>query len=249
MVSLMDFFPNAEAFLAAGPEDLGLVLLRVVQGERQSKVHESTFLMPLWNANNAGYPRHMKEPVERIFAEAWQWLQNEGLLMPAPDSNGWYCLTRKGVALQSNADLNAYRHGNLLPVSLLHAKLAEKVRPMFMRGDYDVAVFQAFKEVEVAVRIACKFDNELLGTKLMRKAFDPDTGPLRWEGVVLSEREALAHLYAGAIGYSKNPQSHREVQLRRTQAAQLIVLASYLLEEAEETAYVKGHISQAIAPA
>jgi len=244
MAGLVDFFTDAEAFLVAGPEDLGPVLLRLIQGERQAKVHESAFLTPLWNGNRAGYPYHKKETVERAFVEAWQWLQNEGLLIPAPGSNGYYCLTRKGAALRNNADLDAYRHGNLLPTALLHPKLAEKVLPMFMRGDYDVAVFQAFKEVEVAVRTACKLDDELVGTKLMRKAFDPETGPLRWEGVVFSEREALAHLYAGAIGHAKNPQSHREVLLRRTQAAQLIVLASYLLEEVEETFFVKNHDSK-----
>jgi uncharacterized protein (TIGR02391 family) len=115
---------------------------------------------------------------------------------------------------------------------------------MFLRGDYDVAVFQAFKEVEVAVRKAGKYDDELIGTKLMRKAFDPEVGPLRPEGLVLSEREAIAHLYAGAIGYCKNPQSHRDVQLRRTEAARLIVFASYLLEDVEITAYVKSHSAE-----
>jgi len=38
------------------------------------------------------------------------------------------------------------RHGNILPVGLLHPRLAEKVRPMFLRGDYDVAVFQALNK-------------------------------------------------------------------------------------------------------
>jgi uncharacterized protein (TIGR02391 family) len=175
-----------------------------------------------------------------VLAEGWQWLINEGLLIDAPDqSNGYYCLTRKGESLKSDRDINTYRHGNLLPIGLLHKRIAEKVRPMYLRGDYDVAVFQAFKEVEVAVRAGGKFDADLIGTKLMRKAFDPETGPFRWEGVVLSEREALAHLFAGAIGHCKNPQSHREVRLRRTQAAHLIVFASYLLEEVEETVFVK----------
>jgi len=241
VTGLIDFFPDADALLALGPEDLGLILLRLVQEQRVRKVHENSLLMPLWNANTPAYPHHKKQAVEEAFAEAWQWLQNEGLLMPAPDSNGLYCTTRKGAAVRTSADLEAYRQGNLLPLALLHSRLAEKARPMFMRGDYDVAVFQAFKEVEVAVRTACKFDNDLVGTKLMRKAYDADTGPLRWEGVTLSEREAMAHLFAGAIGHCKNPQSHREVRLRRTQAAQLIVFASYLLEEAEETAYVKNH--------
>jgi hypothetical protein len=117
--------------------------------------------------------------VGRAIAEAWQWLQNEGLLMPDLDQpNGWFCLTRKGAALRTGADLEAYRQGGLLPSALLHPTFAEKMRPMFMRGDYDVAVFQSFKEVEVAVREAARMSNSDIGRKLMQAAFNPDTGPL-----------------------------------------------------------------------
>ena len=43
-----------------------------------------------------------------------------------------------------------------------------------MRGEFDVAVFQAMKAVEVATREAAGLKtNDLLGVKLMRKAFDP----------------------------------------------------------------------------
>ena len=73
--------------------------------------------------------------------------------MVAPEQpNGFFCLTRKGRSFENSADVDAYRHGKLLPVSLLHPKLAEKVRPMFLRGDYAIAVLQAFIEVEIAVR-------------------------------------------------------------------------------------------------
>jgi hypothetical protein len=40
-----------------------------------------------------------------------------------------------------------------------------------MRGEYDVAAFQAIKAVEVAVREACRFGNDLVCVKLMRAAF------------------------------------------------------------------------------
>ena len=46
---------------------------------------------------------------------------------------------------------------NVLPKQSLHPTIAERVWPNFIRGEYDTAVFQAFKEVEVAVRAAGGF--------------------------------------------------------------------------------------------
>ncbi len=45
----------------------------------------------------------------------------------------------------------------------------------------------------------------------MRKAFNPDNGPLTRASDPVAEREALMHLFAGAIGSYKNPHSHRNV--------------------------------------
>src|SRR5207302_6361621 len=108
--------------------------------------------------------------------------------------------------MTSRGDVAAYRRASLLPRQLLHAILARKVVPLFTRGDYDVAVFQAFKEVEVAVRKASGItDPDIVGVKLMRRAFDKDSGALRDTNEPDPEREATAHLFAGAIGRYKNP--------------------------------------------
>jgi len=137
------------------------------------------------------------------------------------------------------SDLEAYRQGNLLPIALLHPRLSEKVRPMFMRGDYDVAIFQAFKEVEVAVRNTANkkgasYPDDLVGVTLMRKAFHPDSGTLSDKCLVPAEREADMHLFSGAIGHAKNPTSHRDVTVSPREAAQLILFASYLLGVVEQ---------------
>jgi uncharacterized protein (TIGR02391 family) len=179
--------------------------------------------------------------VGRAITEAWQWLQNEGLLMPDPDQpNGWFCLTRKGAALRTAADLEAYRQGSLLPSALLHPALAEKVRPMFMRGDYDVAVFQSFKEVEVAVRTAAGMSNSDIGRKLMQAALNPDTGPLTDRDADRGERVGLMDLFSGGIGYCKNPPGHRERDFDRLSAARLVAFASYLVTEIETIGAFKG---------
>jgi uncharacterized protein (TIGR02391 family) len=98
-----------------------------------------------------------------------------------------------------------------------------------MRGQFDVAVFQAMKAVEVAVREAGKFGNDLIGVKLMREAFksngtlsDPDAGP--------GEQIGRMELFAGAIGSYKNPHSHRDVDLNDPmEALEIIYLANHLL--------------------
>jgi uncharacterized protein (TIGR02391 family) len=240
MPGIIDFLPDADSFLALGPEDLGLILLRLIQNDRSPMVAPSNLEMPLWNANHPGYPDSKKRLVSRAFAEAWQWLQNEGLLMLHPEqSAGWFCLTRKGTKLRTGADVDAYRHGNMLPVSLLHSRLAEKVRPMFLRGDYEVAVLQAFIEVEVAVREASGLPKEAIGKDLMLKAFNKDRGPLTDSDAVAGEREGIMFLFTGAIGHCKNPPSHRRIDITVVTAARLIVLASHLLSWVETMTTLK----------
>ena len=114
--------------------------------------------------------------------EAWVWLEREGLIAPRPgeQTHGWVFITRRGALLKKATDLAAFRKANLLPKALLHPVIAQKVWSAFLRGEYDTAVFQAFKEVEVAVRNASGSAPRDLGVDLMRKTFHKDTGPLSW---------------------------------------------------------------------
>jgi hypothetical protein len=53
----------------------------------------------------------------------------------------------------------------------MHALIANRVYPAFLRGEYDTAIFQAFREVEVGVRAAGSFSNADHRTDLMLAAF------------------------------------------------------------------------------
>jgi uncharacterized protein (TIGR02391 family) len=113
---------------------------------------------------------------------------------------------------------------------------------MFMRGDYDVAVFQSFKEVEVAVRAAARMSNSDIGRKLMQAAFNPDAGPLTDRDADKGERVGLMDLFSGGIGYCKNPPGHRDRDFDRVSAARLIAFASYLLTEVETISASKSEV-------
>ena len=118
---------------------------------------------------------------------------------------------------------------DLLPKRLLHHVISQKVLSIFMQGDYDTAVFQAFKQVEVAVRGAGGYEEKDRGTDLMRKAFHVDNGNLTDQSQLPAEKQARSDLFAGAIGSYKNPGSHRDVEMTAEEAAGLIIFASHLL--------------------
>ena len=118
----------------------------------------------------------------------------------------------------------------MLPKALLHPVIVEKALVSFTRGEYDTAVFQAFKQVEIAVRKAGGYSDKDFGMPLARKAFDPKRGPLSDMDIPEGEREGLQSLVAGALGSYKNPHSHRSVTIEDpTDAVEMIMLASHIL--------------------
>ena len=177
------------------------------------------------------YPRGYHDDIRNALMEAWIWLEREGLLAPKPGrEKDWVFITRRGRKMKGHHEVEAYQKAILLPRKFLHPRIGQKIWAAFLRGDYDVAVFQAFKEVEVAVRSAGNFEPTDLGTTLMRNAFKPEVGPLTDTTKPIPEQEALAHLFAGAIGVYKNPASHRHVgPIEPSEAVEMIVLASHLL--------------------
>lgn len=229
--TLYSIIPDPEALLALEPEELAGIVLEVLNSTdhmRSGQLNRYNFTLP---SNFSDYPPQYHKEIGKAVMEAWVWLEREGLIAPEPGSQGeWVFVTRRGRQIQSANDLDTYRHSNLLPKQHLHPIISQKVWATFLRGDYDTAVFQAFKEVEVAVRKVGSFSADDIGVPLMRKAFDPNSGTLTDMSLPKAEREALAHLFAGAIGSYKNPHSHRSVEIDSEEAIEMIILASHLLK-------------------
>jgi uncharacterized protein (TIGR02391 family) len=250
--SLSSLVPNAADLLDLSVEELAGVLLTHLNSY-ESGGNQAVYQMGMFSrsaffqdqeAKGSGPLR--KEPeygdrqhdVIRALMEAWAWLQGEGFLVMDVSSRGnSFILSRRAQQLKSREDFEAYRKASLLPKGQLHPLIASEVYPAFLRGKYDTAIFEAFREVEVAVRGAGRFGPDEYGTDLMRDAFRPaekkgqavTPGPLTDAHLPAAEQEAMANLFAGAIGLYKNPQSHRHVPTHAEDAAEVIVFASQLL--------------------
>jgi uncharacterized protein (TIGR02391 family) len=96
-----------------------------------------------------------------------------------------------------------------------------------MRGAYETAAFEAMREVEIASRRCAGYAEAAHSMPTMKKAFNPESGPLTDYTVDIAEREAMRDLFAGAIGSYKNPHSHRHEPIDSPRVAiEIILLAS-----------------------
>jgi uncharacterized protein (TIGR02391 family) len=235
MPTLSTLISDAEALLALQPEELaglGLELITSTTSEEGmgSPLHPTSFTHP---QTLGTFPANKQKEVAYAMAEGWNWLVREGLIAPVPgDTSGWHFVTRRGQQLHNRAGVMAYSNAVLLPRGLLHPSTVQCCWSAFMRGEYDTAVFQAFRELEVTIREYGGFSADDFGVALAQKAFG-ERGPLTDRTAPAGERVALLNMMAGALGSYKNPHSHRKVQLSAVDASEMIVMASHLMKIVE----------------
>lgn len=138
-------------------------------------------------------------------------------------------LGRKAV----NDDLNNMKLPSIdIDQLLTRDDLRGKVRDDFNSGDYETAVFKAFRFLEETVRAKASEPPSSLGVALMSAAFSPSTGKLKHPGAAVpQEQDGLHQLMRGAIAWFKNPSSHRTVSRDDPQeAAQVLAFANLLFD-------------------
>jgi hypothetical protein len=159
--------------LALEPEELGATLLFLL---RKRSFQRNMFVPTNLNAElwpsvflpgqQSPYLWNRRDVLDVALAEAWAWLEAQGLIIPAPDTNGrngWRILSRRAQRFENESEFARYAVARMLPRNVLHPRIADKVWMAIMRGESDVAAFQAMKTVEISVRDAAGLGNNLIG--------------------------------------------------------------------------------------
>ena len=146
------------------------------------------------------------------------------------DGENVFYPTKYGFRFPEKEFNRVIKEYTILPQTYVHPNIIKKSFSLLEKGEFESAVFQAFKILETTIRKKIGAKSEEIGIKLIRKAYNSDNGVLTDYKLPKSEREAFSNYIAGAFGYYKNPCSHRDVELDFVSAFDRIVVASDLLK-------------------
>jgi uncharacterized protein (TIGR02391 family) len=223
----VDVIPAA-AILDVPLADIELAILRSVNTVKRGAAFSEGQAIKRWASS---YPSALRVDVELRITEAWQSLNNAGLIAETTAMGvyeTWFVTQKGRAALDS--ETTSYGQADLLPIGLLLPRLASVVVPLYSIGRFDDACAAAFKQLEILVRELCGFTDDVVGIDLMRQSFTPDIGPLTLTDSPKAEQIAVRDLFAGAMGYFRNPLAHRDVGITSAaHGASTILVANELM--------------------
>ncbi|MBI4644731.1 MAG: TIGR02391 family protein [Deltaproteobacteria bacterium] len=149
------------------------------------------------------------------------------------EGNDVYYPTKKGFQFLESEFKKVVKSWTILPSSYVHPDVIDKSFELLAKRQFESAVLQAFKFLEIRIREKAGLSKDEIGIKLIRKAFYPNKGILSNMALPVAEREAMANYIAGAYGLYKNPCSHRAVEMEFLEAFERIVIASNILKMIE----------------
>jgi len=130
MKELLEIIPIADDVIALEPEELAGVLILAIKSriekEPQGMVNFGNLVGEIQRdspSGRANYPREKWSLVETALVEAWNWLEVQGLLIPASSingQNGWRVLSRRAKQFSNANDVLKFSVGRRFPKEILH---------------------------------------------------------------------------------------------------------------------------------
>jgi hypothetical protein len=147
MHELTQAIPDPNVLLMLEPEELGAKLLFLLRKRNFSRdmFTPGNLNMEIWSSVNLPgqqqpYPNTQREAINLALAEAWAWLEAQGLIVAAPENGqyGWKMLSRRAKRFESEAEIAQFATARILPKEALHPRIAEKVWMAFMRNEFEL---------------------------------------------------------------------------------------------------------------
>lgn len=246
-------FTMASLTDAATP-DLGMLILGAMADSGRDSWSAPNMAAHAQASLHSGHPRVSGRPAQTVAAllpalisEGMSWLIAGGLVGPAAWSSGagdeWVVTHAGRTALTAGSSRHSEARRKLSRG--LHPVLVDAALSNFERGQYEVAVFAAMKEVEVALRRASGFGPERYGRQLVIDSLRVGSGAFVISAETPAEQEGFMQLFLGALTAFKNPSSHRTVEYDDPdEAADIVHLADLLLRVIDrETEHRKGAVA------
>ncbi len=217
--SIITLFPTPEALLAAPEIEVERAVLRVYQERADDQLRRmvtaQTIAAELFATGGYAYDAAKRNDIDRLIGRASRRLEEAGLI-EEPDymngKNGYRRISDEGRKAISKVDFVAAKVRSQFSREMFHPSLPAAAWNAFRSGDYDTAVFEAFKAVESAIRKKGIGINGITaseyGVALMKNAFDPKSGPLTDKSAAPWRREWRCELFTGAFGELRNPKAH-----------------------------------------
>jgi uncharacterized protein (TIGR02391 family) len=230
-MSLKTLIPDAATLLAMAPERLAVVLLPAIRADMDRNPRRAHFAS--FTAGVQGDYGAEGAACAVAVAAAWTYLVTIGVLVADPTQNaGWFVLTQRGEAIRGDEDFRHLQAVSLYPRGRIHPYIERLTFADYVAGDYESAVFKAFRGIEIAIRDLGDFTNADFGLVMVAKAFAVDGGRLTMLDDVSAEREAVRNLFMGAYGWFRNPTGHRSVRFDGPEIAlEILGLASLMMRQ------------------